>query len=175
MSTNKAVEDGAGENDDAGDADIDRAVDDLRGVLRKGGDAQAGGAGQEDEAWADQFGDGFEGMSGVADKAFPDLDEFDAPSGQNSTHPHAGTGERRLDRIMQIPIDVQVVLGASTMPVSALMKLTEGSTIALDRKIGEPVEIIVNGRVIGRGEITVLEGDDTRFGVRLTEIETSRS
>jgi flagellar motor switch protein FliN len=54
------------------------------------------------------------------------------------------------------------------------MALTEGATIALDRKIGEPVEIMVNGRVIGRGEITVLEGDVTRFGVKLLEIKGSR-
>ena len=44
----------------------------------------------------------------------------------------------------------------------------------LDRRIGEPVEIMVNGRVIGRGEITVLEGDDTRFGVKLIEIKGNK-
>ncbi len=43
------------------------------------------------------------------------------------------------------------------------MNLNEGATIALDKKIGEPVEIMVNGRRIARGEITVLENDDTRF------------
>ncbi len=52
-----------------------------------------------------------------------------------------------------------------------LMNLTEGATIALDRKIGEPVDIVVNGRMIGRGEITVLENDETRFGVKLIEIK----
>jgi flagellar motor switch protein FliN/FliY len=75
-----------------------------------------------------------------------------------------------LDLIMDIPIDVQIVLGSSRMQVSSLMNLTEGATIALDRKIGEPVDLIVNGRLIGRGEITVLENDETRFGIRLIEV-----
>ena len=76
----------------------------------------------------------------------------------------------RLNLVLDIPIDVQIILGNSRMAVSSLMELTEGSTIALDRKIGEPVEIMVNGKLIGRGEITVLESDETRFGVRLIEV-----
>ncbi|WEZ84424.1 flagellar motor switch protein FliN [Rhizobium sp. 32-5/1] len=76
-----------------------------------------------------------------------------------------------LDLIMDIPIEVQIVLGSSRMQVSSLMNLTEGATIALDRRIGEAVDIVVNGRVIGRGEITVLEDDETRFGVKLIEIK----
>ena len=56
------------------------------------------------------------------------------------------------------------------MSVSSLMDLSEGATIALDRRIGEPVEITVNGKLIGRGEITVLESDETRFGVRMIEV-----
>jgi flagellar motor switch protein FliN/FliY len=79
-----------------------------------------------------------------------------------------------MDLIMDIPIDVQIVLGTSRMQVSGLMALNEGATIALDRKIGEPVEIMVNGRVIGRGEITVIEGEVTRFGVKLIEIISSK-
>ncbi len=74
------------------------------------------------------------------------------------------------DLIMDIPIDVQIVLGTSHMNVATLMNLSEGATIALDRRIGEPVEILVNGRMIGRGEITVLDEDSSRFGVKLLEI-----
>ena len=79
-----------------------------------------------------------------------------------------------LDLIMDIPIDVQIVLGSSRMQVSGLMNLEEGAIIALDKKIGEPVEIMVNGRRIARGEITVLENDDTRFGVKLIEVMGSK-
>lgn len=76
--------------------------------------------------------------------------------------------------IMDIPVEVQIVLGSSQMSVSDLMALQRGSTVALDRRIGEPVEVTVNGRMIARGEITVLESDPSRFGIRLTEIVAAR-
>lgn len=72
--------------------------------------------------------------------------------------------------IFDIPVEVQIVLGSTEMPVADLMTLQKGSTIALDRRIGEPVDVVVNGRRIARGEITVLESDPSRFGIRLTEI-----
>lgn len=74
--------------------------------------------------------------------------------------------------IMEIPVEVQIVLGSAEMPVSELMALQKGSTVALNRRIGEPVDIVVNGRKLARGEITVLESDPSRFGIRLTEIVT---
>ncbi|RJG44105.1 MULTISPECIES: flagellar motor switch protein FliN [unclassified Mesorhizobium] len=75
--------------------------------------------------------------------------------------------------IMNIPVDVQIVLGSTEMPVSDLMALQKGSTVALNRRIGEPVDVVVNGRKIARGEITVLESDPSRFGIKLTEIITA--
>jgi flagellar motor switch protein FliN/FliY len=86
----------------------------------------------------------------------------------------SGAGEATNSAIiMNIPVEVQIVLGSAEMPVSDLMALQKGSTVALDRRIGEPVDIVVNGRKIARGEITVLENDPSRFGVRLTEIVTA--
>lgn len=75
--------------------------------------------------------------------------------------------------ILNIPVEVQIVLGGTEMAVSELMALQKGSTVALDRRIGEPVDVVVNGRRIARGEITVLESDPSRFGIRLTEIVTA--
>jgi flagellar motor switch protein FliN/FliY len=75
--------------------------------------------------------------------------------------------------IMNIPVDVQIMLGSTEMPVSELMALQKGSTVALDRRIGEPVDVVVNGQKIARGEITVLDNDPSRFGVKLTEIITA--
>lgn len=77
--------------------------------------------------------------------------------------------------IMDIPVDVQIVLGTTEMAVSELMTLQKGSTVALDRRIGEPIDVMVNGRRIARGELTVLENDSSRFAVRLTEIITAKS
>lgn len=77
---------------------------------------------------------------------------------------------RNSSVIMNIPVEVQIVLGSTEMPVSELMSLQKGSTVALNRRIGEPVDVVVNGRKIAKGEITVLENDPSRFGIRLTEI-----
>ena len=77
---------------------------------------------------------------------------------------------RNLDTILRIPVSVQVILGSAMMPVSNLLKLGRGAVIPLDHRVGEPVDIIVNGRVIARGEIVVVEDDNARLGVSLTEI-----
>ncbi|WP_321503965.1 flagellar motor switch protein FliN [Breoghania sp.] len=80
-------------------------------------------------------------------------------------------GERRnLDTILGIPVDVQVVLGSASMLVANLLKLGRGSVIPLNHRVGEPVDIVVNGRVVARGEVVVVEDDNSRFGVSLTEI-----
>tara|TARA_R110002020_G_scaffold65144_2_gene172181 strand:+ start:3006 stop:3647 length:642 start_codon:yes stop_codon:yes gene_type:complete len=92
------------------------------------------------------------------------------PAGHAGVKTGASGTTNRLDLVLGIPIDVQIILGSSRMAVSSLMNLQEGATIALDRKIGEPVEIMVNGKLIGRGEITVLDSDDTRFAVRIIEV-----
>lgn len=77
---------------------------------------------------------------------------------------------RKLESILRIPVVMQVIIGSVTMPVSNLMKLGRGAVVPLDHKIGEPVDVVVNGRLIARGEVVVVEDDNTRFGVSLTEI-----
>jgi flagellar motor switch protein FliN/FliY len=56
---------------------------------------------------------------------------------------HAGINS---SLIMNIPVEVQIVLGSTEMPVSELLTLQKGSTVALNRRIGEPVDVVVNGR-----------------------------
>ncbi|HLS19533.1 MAG TPA: flagellar motor switch protein FliN [Paracoccaceae bacterium] len=75
-----------------------------------------------------------------------------------------------LNAILGIPVTVQVVLGSTTMPVSSLMKMEQGSVIPLDQAVGEPVDIVINGRVIARGEVVVADEETSRFGVSLTEL-----
>lgn len=90
------------------------------------------------------------------------------PSG-DSAGETLGTA-RNMETILRIPVTVQVVLGNATMPVASLMKLGRGAVVPLDHRIGEPVDVVVNGRIIARGEVVVLEEDNSRFGVSLTEI-----
>ncbi|MBB4040767.1 flagellar motor switch protein FliN/FliY [Microvirga flocculans] len=79
-------------------------------------------------------------------------------------------GARNLDSILRIPVTIQVVLGSATMPVANLMKLGRGAIVPLDHRVGEPVDVVVNGRIIARGEVVVVEDDNSRFGISLTEI-----
>ncbi len=84
------------------------------------------------------------------------------------------TGSARMgvnfDQILGIPVKVEIVIGSAVMPVSNIMKLGRGAVVALDRRVGDPVDVVVNGRIIARGEIVVLENDNSRIGVSLTEI-----
>lgn len=77
---------------------------------------------------------------------------------------------RNIDVVLHIPVTVSVVLGSTTMPVASLVKLGRGAVIPLDRRVGEPVDVVVNGRVIARGEVVVLEEGNSRFGISLTEV-----
>lgn len=75
-----------------------------------------------------------------------------------------------MDMIMRIPVCVRVILGSATMPVSNLAKLGRGAVIPLDRRVGEPVDVVVNGRLIARGEVVVMDEGSSRFGLKLTEV-----
>jgi len=90
--------------------------------------------------------------------------EPDAPAGASATSPP------KLDAILSIPVTVQVVLGGTTMPVASLMKLGRGAVVTLDQKVGDPVNVVVNGRVIARGEVVVVDEESARYGVSLVEI-----
>ncbi len=189
----------------ASDSDFDQAVDDLRGVLKADADGGLGDFGPDlgikDDPLAafesdfgggaaaspsDDFGLGdFGGSSDLGGGDFGGSSDFGGSGdfggganfgGSSGTQQEPGSGlSANLDLIMDIPIEVQIVLGSSRMQVSGLMSLEEGAIIALDKKIGEPVEIMVNGRRIARGEITVLENDDTRFGVKLIEVMATKT
>jgi len=74
---------------------------------------------------------------------------------------------RDLDFILDIPLEVTVELGRTTMLIHDLLQLGQGSVIELDKLAGEPLEILVNQRLIARGEAVVI---NEKFGVRITDI-----
>jgi flagellar motor switch protein FliN/FliY len=83
-----------------------------------------------------------------------------------STHSH-GNNSRGIDLILDISLDVTVELGRVRMLIKDVLELAAGSIIELDRVAGEPVDVLVNGRLIAKGEVVVIEDN---FGIRLTEI-----
>ena len=72
-----------------------------------------------------------------------------------------------LENVYDIPVQITVVLGRTTMQVNQLLKLGRGAVVELDKKVGEPIEIFVNNRLVARGEVVVVED---RIGVTMTEI-----
>jgi flagellar motor switch protein FliN/FliY len=78
--------------------------------------------------------------------------------------------DHNIKMIMRIPVSVKFVLGSVTMPVAKLMKLGRGAVIPLERRAGEPVDVMVNGHLIARGELVVIDEDSTRFGISLIEV-----
>lgn len=72
-----------------------------------------------------------------------------------------------LDAVSDIPVSISVVLGKTSMQVQQLLKLGRGAVVELDRKVGEPVDILVNNRMVARGEVVVVED---KIGVTMTEI-----
>lgn len=72
-----------------------------------------------------------------------------------------------LDAVQDIAVQVSVVLGKTSMQVSQLLKLGRGAVVELDRKVGEPIDVYVNNRLVARGEVVVVED---RIGITMTEI-----
>ena len=90
--------------------------------------------------------------------------------GDAKTVTEPAKGLPNVDAILQIPVSVKVVLGSATISVASLAKLGRGAVIPLNKKVGDPVDVTVNGRLVARGEVVVLEDDNSRFGISLTEV-----
>ncbi len=74
---------------------------------------------------------------------------------------------RRLDLLLDVPLEVTVELGRSRMTIQDLLALSPGSVLELDKVAGEPLDIVVNDRLIARGEAVVI---NDKFGIRITDI-----
>ncbi|CUI97959.1 flagellar motor switch protein FliN [Cognatishimia activa] len=100
----------------------------------------------------------------AASIALEDGEGVDAETLQSAL---AGDG-RNIDALYNVKLDVRVVLGRSRMSISDLLELTRGSVIELDRKVGDPIDIMINDRMVARGDLVKVNGDF--IGVALREI-----
>lgn len=72
-----------------------------------------------------------------------------------------------LKAVYDVPLQVSAVLGRAQIKISQLIKLSRGSVIELDRKVGEAIDVFINDRKVARGEIVLV---DNKIGITLTEI-----
>lgn len=112
------------------------------------------------------------------DLNLPDL-AGGAPEAEDQDGPaHSGQGGQSLiDQeirtavdlapVFDVPVNISAVLGKALIDVSSLLRLTSGSVLELDRKVGEAVDIFVNNRLVARGEVVLV---DERLGITMTEI-----
>lgn len=93
----------------------------------------------------------------------------DAPPAQpaSAPRPSAPPTAEDLQAVYDVPVKVQAVLGRAKMDIGELLRLKPGMVVELDRRVGEPVDIFVNNRLIARGEVVLI---DNALGITLTEI-----
>jgi flagellar motor switch protein FliN/FliY len=100
---------------------------------------------------------------------FRSLDEEAESHEEGQRHVDAATGGApRLDLVLDIPVRLSVELGRTEISIREVVSLGRGSMIELDRSAGEPLDVRVNGVLIGRGEVVVINED--RLGLRFTEV-----
>ena len=83
-----------------------------------------------------------------------------------------GDGSPNLDMIKDIEVTLSVELGRTAMMIDEVLRLTAGKVVELDKLAGEPLDVLINGTVLARGEVVVV---DDRFGVRITSITDPRA
>src|SRR4051812_4111185 len=94
--------------------------------------------------------------------------EAPPPSGESSRPSHsAGPAVQTLDFILDIPLKVTVELGRTKMVIRDILQLAQGSVVELAKFAGEPLEVLVNDKLVARGEVVVV---NEKFGIRLTDI-----
>jgi flagellar motor switch protein FliN/FliY len=115
----------------------------------------------EDEPAKEDF-ETLEDVKGIDEREEGDKD------GEDMGEEAASKGETKsMDLILDIPLTVAVELGRSKMLINDLLQLGQGSVIELTKLVGEPLEVLVNQKLVARGEVVVV---NEKFGVRLTDI-----
>ncbi len=74
-----------------------------------------------------------------------------------------------IDLVMDIPVTLSVELGRTRVPIRQILQLAQGSVIELETMAGDPMDVFVNGCLIAKGEVVVV---NEKFGIRLTDIVT---
>jgi flagellar motor switch protein FliN/FliY len=91
------------------------------------------------------------------------------PPEHQQTPPAASGGgsEINLESLLDVPVTLSVEIGRTRLPIRDLVSLNQGSVVELDREVNEPLDLLVNGKLMARGEVVVVDG---QFGLRLIEV-----
>lgn len=92
-----------------------------------------------------------------------EFQQFDVPS--------TGAGNENIDLIMDVPLQISVELGRTKRPIKEILEFVPGSIVELDKLAGDPVDVLVNGKMVAKGEVVVI---DENFAIRITEISNKK-
>ena len=111
-------------------------------------------------------------MSEITNTGSTEGQDFSAtPSPQDSQDAAADSAingeELNQELILNVPVSLAIEIGRTSLPIGELLNLNPGSVVELDRGVGEPHDVLVNGTLIAHGEVVVI---NERFGVRFTDI-----
>ncbi len=95
------------------------------------------------------------------------LEQFDEDAADQSKAPLSREEKRKLDAVMDIPVNITMEVGHAKISIRNLLQLNQGSVIELERLAGEPLDVLVNGTLIAHGEVVVV---NDKFGIRLTDV-----
>ena len=111
------------------------------------------------------------GLDGDFDQALADATQTEKIQAASKNRPDgsrlARTDFSKLKMILDVPLKVSVELGPTKMLVNDLLQLGQGSVIELDKIAGEPMEILINDKLVAMGEVVVV---NEKFGIRLTDV-----
>lgn len=127
-----------------------------------------------DDAAEDDWAAALQEQADTDEQPGSELDALGVKPHQVEEFPEKGFGEEfgsnedvKLDAILDIPVHISMEIGRTQISIRNLLKLNQGSVVELDRLAGEPMDVLVNGTLIARGEVVVV---NEKFGLRLTDI-----
>lgn len=94
-------------------------------------------------------------------------DDISMPSAADYMAPTSSSKQRDLSFFRQIPVKVTLEVASTEVPLGDLMRVEEGAVIELDKLVGEPLDVRVNGRLLAKGEVVVVNG---KYGLRLVDV-----
>jgi flagellar motor switch protein FliN len=114
--------------------------------------------------WAAAMAEQAEVESGAskAEGTTPPLDQFESGGEKNDQE-----NPINLEVLMDVPVSLSMEIGRTSLNIRSLLQLNQGSIVELDRLAGEPLDVLVNGTLIARGEVVVI---NEKFGIRLTDV-----
>ena len=149
------------ELDAAAGSEGELSQDDIDSMMNAGGQKDSG---QDElaEEWAKALDAGEDNVEGQPLDGDVGQAQFDELKETKSAGP-----SKDLDFILDIPLEVTVEMGRTRMLINDLLRLGQGSIIELNRLAGEPLDVLVNNKLVARGEVVVVS---EKFGIRITDI-----